>query len=423
MKFRSDEDGFITALRFYKQPSNTGTHVGHCGRPPASCSPRSSSRARRRRAGRRRRCRSRSPISRGHDLHHVLPRGQRALRASAPATSRRGMDRPPLTAPALGGNGVYRYGASALPGLDLGRHQLLGRRRRSSAPARRTRAPPRVELTSPGRRRDGRRARREGHRHVRRARRPADRQHRLVRAGRRPGGAAVPARRHLRRRDPQGDAHAAAAARATARPTRRRSRAAAPASPTSRATGSPPTATGPSARPPSARARSSRADAPAGQAVQRPAGRGRRAASAPTRTATSPRCASTSRPTTPARTSATCGPPTGSCSRRRRSATRRPPAGRRSSCPTRSPVTKDTTYVVLVLLGRRLLRVRARAASAGGVDRAADARAGADADGRQRRLPLRRAAASRTRRFNATNYWVDADVRRASSRRTPAGRR
>ena len=29
MKFRSDEDGFITALRFYKQPNNTGTHVGH----------------------------------------------------------------------------------------------------------------------------------------------------------------------------------------------------------------------------------------------------------------------------------------------------------------------------------------------------------------------------------------------------------
>jgi hypothetical protein len=29
MKFRSTEDGWITALRFYKQPNNTGTHVGH----------------------------------------------------------------------------------------------------------------------------------------------------------------------------------------------------------------------------------------------------------------------------------------------------------------------------------------------------------------------------------------------------------
>ena len=29
MKFRSSQDGYITALRFYKQPNNTGTHVGH----------------------------------------------------------------------------------------------------------------------------------------------------------------------------------------------------------------------------------------------------------------------------------------------------------------------------------------------------------------------------------------------------------
>src|SRR5690242_9403152 len=29
MKFTSSQDGYITALRFYKQPSNTGTHIGH----------------------------------------------------------------------------------------------------------------------------------------------------------------------------------------------------------------------------------------------------------------------------------------------------------------------------------------------------------------------------------------------------------
>jgi hypothetical protein len=29
MRFQSSEDGFITALRFYKQPNNTGRHVGH----------------------------------------------------------------------------------------------------------------------------------------------------------------------------------------------------------------------------------------------------------------------------------------------------------------------------------------------------------------------------------------------------------
>ena len=29
MKFVSSENGYITALRFYKQANNTGTHVGH----------------------------------------------------------------------------------------------------------------------------------------------------------------------------------------------------------------------------------------------------------------------------------------------------------------------------------------------------------------------------------------------------------
>jgi hypothetical protein len=29
VKFRSDVAGFVTAIRFYKGPQNTGTHVGH----------------------------------------------------------------------------------------------------------------------------------------------------------------------------------------------------------------------------------------------------------------------------------------------------------------------------------------------------------------------------------------------------------
>ena len=29
VKFRSDIDGFVTALRFYKDTANTGVHVGH----------------------------------------------------------------------------------------------------------------------------------------------------------------------------------------------------------------------------------------------------------------------------------------------------------------------------------------------------------------------------------------------------------
>ena len=29
VKFRSDVDGSVTGVRFYKGPQNTGTHVGH----------------------------------------------------------------------------------------------------------------------------------------------------------------------------------------------------------------------------------------------------------------------------------------------------------------------------------------------------------------------------------------------------------
>ena len=35
VKFRSDVDGFVTALRFYKGAANTGEHVGHIGRGEA----------------------------------------------------------------------------------------------------------------------------------------------------------------------------------------------------------------------------------------------------------------------------------------------------------------------------------------------------------------------------------------------------
>ena len=39
MKFRSDLDGFITGMRFYKSANNVGQHVGEsCGAPTARCS-------------------------------------------------------------------------------------------------------------------------------------------------------------------------------------------------------------------------------------------------------------------------------------------------------------------------------------------------------------------------------------------------
>ena len=158
-----------------------------------------------------------------------------------------------------------------------------------------------------------------------------------------------------------------------------------------------------------ARARSSRRrDGPLGDALADSARRGRHEVPLRPRTATSPRCASTSSRTTPARTSATCGRPAASCSPRSSSRTRRPRAGSRRRCPSPVAIAKDTTYVTSVLRratgrfafspGYFALRRRPPAA----------ARAGRLAGRRQRRLPLRRRAASPTETFNATNYWVDA---------------
>ena len=60
----------------------------------------------------------------------------------------------------------------------------------------------------------------------------------------------------------------------------------------------------------------------------------------------SPRCASTSRRTTPAPTSATCGPPSGQQLGEVSSRTRRPRAGRRQELPAPVADRADTTYVV-----------------------------------------------------------------------------
>ncbi len=80
--------GFITGLRFYKAPGNTGTHVGHlwtAGGNPA----RRGHLHRRDRAPAGSRSSFASPvaISREHHLRRLLPRAQRQLRLQQTATS------------------------------------------------------------------------------------------------------------------------------------------------------------------------------------------------------------------------------------------------------------------------------------------------------------------------------------------------
>ncbi len=168
-----------------------GEQHRHARRPPVvapagSSSPRSSSRTRRRRAGRRRRCRSPVAITAGHDLRRLLLRGARPLRLQPAATSSRRRPTRRCTRPATrpsAATASTSYGASAFPDQTLQRDQLLGRRGVRAHAARRTRAPPHGDARR--RRPPARPAsplNAHGHGHVRRAGRPADRQHRLVHA-------------------------------------------------------------------------------------------------------------------------------------------------------------------------------------------------------------------------------------------------
>ena len=130
MKFRSDEDGYITALRFYKQPNNTGTHVGHLwsgsGQLLAAATFTNET------ASGWQKVTLPNPVPITKDTTYVTSYHASAGRfAFSTGFFNQGVDRAPLHAPRdglYGGNGVYRYGASELPGPDLQRDQLLGRR-------------------------------------------------------------------------------------------------------------------------------------------------------------------------------------------------------------------------------------------------------------------------------------------------------
>ena len=117
VKFRTDDSGFITGLRFYKSAANTGTHVGRVStRARARCSgPRLHERDRQRlAAGRLRRS---DPRHGEHDLRGVLSHQHRALLDDRPVLRDAGVDAPPLHAlsNATALNGVYAYGSGGFP--------------------------------------------------------------------------------------------------------------------------------------------------------------------------------------------------------------------------------------------------------------------------------------------------------------------
>ena len=117
VKFRSDIDGYVTGVRFYKGAGNTGTHVGHLWTAPARCWQRHfhGGDGHRLAAGRLR------PAGANPGQHHLRrlllrPNGHYSFNGNYFASA--GVDSGVLHAlsnAAGGGNGVFRDGTSGFP--------------------------------------------------------------------------------------------------------------------------------------------------------------------------------------------------------------------------------------------------------------------------------------------------------------------
>ena len=410
MKFRSDEEGYITALRFYKQANNTGTTWATCGRAPASSSPRCSSRNETASGWQEETLPV--PVAIAADTTYITSYHSSAgpLRVQPGGYFFGGIDRPPLHAPptrwrpatASTGTGASGFPDQTFNATNYWVDAVFERARPVDTRRAARERPPR-----PARGRAGV------------ARRATSRRRSTSRSSRRPSTPAH-SRSRRRRRDGRRARSPTTARRgrprstrcsrcSSARRTRRPCRAAPPASPTSPATAWPPTRCGPSARrrqcpctvfAPERRADRRRAsqDQPVEVGHEVPLRRGRlhhRAA-----------LLQAGEQHRHARR-ATSGRAPASCSRRRPSRARRHRAGSRSSCPNPVADRKDTTYVTSyysaagdyafepgVLRRRPGPRPAARAQRDG-----LDGGNGVYHYG---------ASGFPDQSFNATNYWVDA---------------
>jgi hypothetical protein len=117
MKFRADDDGYVTALRFYKGAGNEGTHTGHLW--SATGERLAEARFTNETASGWQQVKLLSPVPVARDATYVVsyhsPEGGYAADDPFFVTP---VDNPPLHALADGldgGNGVYRYGESGFP--------------------------------------------------------------------------------------------------------------------------------------------------------------------------------------------------------------------------------------------------------------------------------------------------------------------
>ena len=132
VKFRSDVAGFVTGVRFYKGPTNTGTHAAHLwtsARSPARTVTFTGETASGWQQGH---FAAPIPISANTTYIIVVPHAGRPVRARRASTSVRrstAAHSTPLRTASDGPNGVYLYGAAAFPDGHVQQDQLLGRHR------------------------------------------------------------------------------------------------------------------------------------------------------------------------------------------------------------------------------------------------------------------------------------------------------
>ena len=134
VKFRADQAGFITGIRFYKGTGNTGAHTGSLWSAAGARLATVTFTGETATGWQQALFASPVAVTANTTLHGLLLRAGRPVRRRRRATSRpRASTNSPLTALANGvdgGNGVYRYGSGGgFPSSTLPVDQLLGRRR------------------------------------------------------------------------------------------------------------------------------------------------------------------------------------------------------------------------------------------------------------------------------------------------------
>ena len=121
VKFRSDDDGYITGLRFYKGSSNTGTHIGHLWTVGGELLSQATFTGESASGWQQVTLPAPVPVTKNTTYVASYHTDTGFYSSNNDYFAPAGTDNAPLHAlrdGVEGGNGVYRYGASAFPNLS-----------------------------------------------------------------------------------------------------------------------------------------------------------------------------------------------------------------------------------------------------------------------------------------------------------------